>query len=206
MASPQLEDGYLKIANELVEAFAKTKFSPRESQVIWALIRKTYGWNKKAEWISLNQFSDLTGLDRGNISKTLKSLKERDIVIKRRHRGATVYQLQKDYIWWKPSKYSRFVGFDNSKGICRNRQIRWCRFRQKGSVGFDKHKIHRKTYKNKEHTKEEFSFGGNNQVVDVDNLQAIGKYVLEAIENARNNSKADIGQPGGDPGQSQKAS
>ena len=44
---PQLENGFLKLANELVEAICKTHLSPNESQVLWFIIRMTYGYNKK---------------------------------------------------------------------------------------------------------------------------------------------------------------
>ena len=49
MASPQIEDGYTKIANELLEAISKVNLSSYEFRVIMAIIRKTYGFNKKSD-------------------------------------------------------------------------------------------------------------------------------------------------------------
>ena len=47
MANPQLEDGYTKIANEILEALAGINLSPYEGRALFFLIRKTYGWKKK---------------------------------------------------------------------------------------------------------------------------------------------------------------
>ena len=44
MASPQREDGHLDLANDIVEKLAKTQLSGYESRILWALLRKTWGW------------------------------------------------------------------------------------------------------------------------------------------------------------------
>ena len=62
MASPQLEDGYTQISNELLEALCWMNLSPYEWRVLLWILRKTYGWKKKTDWISLSQFSKETGL------------------------------------------------------------------------------------------------------------------------------------------------
>jgi len=80
--NPQIEDGYVKIADELAEAFARYRISGEEWQVLWAILRKTYGWNKKEDWISLSQFQELTGIKRPNIIRALKKLIQKNIVIK----------------------------------------------------------------------------------------------------------------------------
>ncbi|HID99981.1 MAG TPA: replication protein, partial [Thiotrichaceae bacterium] len=82
MASPQLENGYVRIANELVEALARTHLSSHESQILWALWRKTYGWHKKSDRISLAQFATATGLRKDVCSRTLTRLIERKIIDK----------------------------------------------------------------------------------------------------------------------------
>ncbi len=105
MASPQKENGYTPIASELVEALAKTNLSAYESRVLWALLRKTYGWHKKADRISRSQFASLTGLDGRNISRTLSKLVSRNIVTRRtRALQVVVYSIQKDYTLWKDDR------------------------------------------------------------------------------------------------------
>jgi len=82
MANPQLEDGYTKIANELLEALSRSNLSPYESRVLWFVIRQTYGWKKKTDLISLSQIVKGTGIEKGNTSRALKSLILRQIVVR----------------------------------------------------------------------------------------------------------------------------
>ena len=98
MANPQLEDGFTMVANEIIEALARINLCAYESRVLWFIIRKTYGWHKKIDWIALSQIVDSTGILKPNVSRTLKSLKARNIIIrdKNRHVG-----LQKDYEKWR---------------------------------------------------------------------------------------------------------
>lgn len=97
MASPQKENGYVAIANEIVDALSKTQLSGYESRLIWAVWRKTYAWHKKDDWISLSQFGELTGLRESHICRTLKRLVRRDILTK----NGNKYSFQKDYQKWQ---------------------------------------------------------------------------------------------------------
>lgn len=99
MASPQKENGYIPIANELAEAFAKIHLNGREWQVIWVIIRKTYGWGKKKAQISLSEISKLTGINRKNVWKTISSLIKKNIIKKVKSIPA-IYSLQKNYEKW----------------------------------------------------------------------------------------------------------
>ena len=54
MANPQTENGHIKIANEIIEAITRTNLSAHESRVLWYIIRKTYGFNKKMDWMALS--------------------------------------------------------------------------------------------------------------------------------------------------------
>jgi phage replication O-like protein O len=102
MASPQLENGFTSIAHEIMEALAKINLSPYESRALWFLLRKTYGWKKKSDWISGSQFSaGLGGLDRSNIWRALKTLKSKNIiVVSSDYRDVPIYSFQKDYSKW----------------------------------------------------------------------------------------------------------
>ena len=82
MANPQREDGHVDIANELVEALAKTYLSSYESQVLWAIFRKTYGWQKKEDWITNSQLAGATNIKECHVSRTLKKLIKRKMVVK----------------------------------------------------------------------------------------------------------------------------
>ena len=60
MANPQREDGHIDIANEIAEKLARTQLSGTEHKIIWAIWRKTWGWHKKEDRISLSQLVKMT--------------------------------------------------------------------------------------------------------------------------------------------------
>lgn len=97
MADVQLENGYLKIANDLAEAFSRLQLSGHEWRVLWAIIRRTYGWNKKEDWISGSQIAQDTGLNRVKVCDALKKLTARKIIVHEDRRTA----IQKDYDLWQ---------------------------------------------------------------------------------------------------------
>lgn len=102
MASPQLENGYTQIANELYDAILQWRFSSYEFRVLIFIIRKTYGWGKKTDWISLSQFVSATNIKRTHICRTLNLLNKQNIITKRGNRNKPLYGINKDYDLWIP--------------------------------------------------------------------------------------------------------
>lgn len=82
MASPQWENGYTKIANEILERLVNTPLLGAEFQVLLFIIRKTYGYNKKQDRISFTQFEKATGISRQTINKTIKNLVAKGMIVK----------------------------------------------------------------------------------------------------------------------------
>lgn len=101
MANPQRENGHIDIANEIAEQLTKINLRPYEWRTLWAVFRKTYGWHKKEDDISLTQFQKLTGLERRHQRKALKTLTEKNIIIRRKDGYIVTYGFQKDYTQWK---------------------------------------------------------------------------------------------------------
>lgn len=107
MADPQLENGYTRIANELIEALAKAMPGFTEGQIIWALIRKLYGWHKKEDTISIGQLQELTGKSRRGIIYALQNLEaKRMIRVTRNSTYINSIALNKNYDQWLPNKQS----------------------------------------------------------------------------------------------------
>jgi len=97
MASPQKENGFTPIANELLDALARTRIPGEARQLLDVIIRQTYGWQRKTAQISYTWFADLTGVRRGHIHRALKSLIAHRIVIQ----NEDGYCVQKNYELWK---------------------------------------------------------------------------------------------------------
>lgn len=95
--NPQREDGHVDIANEIVEALSRTNLSPYESRFLWCLFRKTYGWQKKADWIAVSQIVAMTGMHKAHISRAKRKLIERRIVTQEGNRIA----FNKFYSQWR---------------------------------------------------------------------------------------------------------
>ena len=76
----QIPENSTPIINEIIEKLACVKMSNYEFNIIFAIIRKTYGWDKKEETIKTKQLADVTGIHKQHISRTLKRLVQRKIV------------------------------------------------------------------------------------------------------------------------------
>lgn len=58
----ELDDGYTRTANALLEAVMLSGLTQHQLLIVMAVWRKTYGYNKKMDWIGNEQFSELTGM------------------------------------------------------------------------------------------------------------------------------------------------
>jgi len=72
MANPQKENGYTAIANEIMDALIKIRVPGEAMQILLVILRKTYGWNKRQDAISLSQFFKDTGMKKPSIIRLSK--------------------------------------------------------------------------------------------------------------------------------------
>ena len=79
--NPQIEDGYTPIANEILEALAKTKTTNYQMRVLVFLLRKTYGFRKRDDWISCSQIVAGTGINKAHVSRAKKELLQRKMIV-----------------------------------------------------------------------------------------------------------------------------
>ena len=75
-----IEDGFTRIANELLEAVMLAGLTQHQLLVFMAVMRKTYGFNKKVDWISNEQLSQLTGMLPHKCSAAKSALVKRNIL------------------------------------------------------------------------------------------------------------------------------
>jgi len=80
---PQVEDGFTRIANELYDAIGAAKLTLAQQSVVHAIIRKTYGYNKKEDDISASQIGDWCGMARTHVTNTLNELAKMNVITKR---------------------------------------------------------------------------------------------------------------------------
>ena len=97
MANPQVENGHIAIATELIEALAGIRISGVEWQCLLVIIRKTYGWKKKMDWIALSQFQEMTGVSKPHTIRALGNLIDKNIVAKKGNGVGVSYGIIKNY-------------------------------------------------------------------------------------------------------------
>ena len=103
MASPQKENGYTSIANELLEQLCRRRFSASQLKILLLVIRFTYGFNRKTAALSNTFISAGTGMHEITVSKEVGTLL-RDNVLKLyknpSFHSSRVIGINKDYDGW----------------------------------------------------------------------------------------------------------
>lgn len=76
-----LDDGYTRIANELLEAVMAADLTARQLKVVLAVIRKTYGFGKKFDRITNTQIAMMTGIHHTHVCKAKNEMIAMNIII-----------------------------------------------------------------------------------------------------------------------------
>lgn len=100
MTSPQLENGFLRLANEIVDALAAYRIPGEQMQCLLFILRKTYGFGKKEDAISYSQFCDATGLKKPSVCRALNNLFKKKIINKKVNGNIATYSFNKTYSQW----------------------------------------------------------------------------------------------------------
>jgi len=103
VASPQVEDGYTRIANELLEAIYSTRFNGTQFKILLCIIRYTYGFKRKSHNLSISFISKATGVSKRYISAELSRLIDNKVIaVLQEHTDTTsrVLALNKNYKQW----------------------------------------------------------------------------------------------------------
>jgi hypothetical protein len=104
MASPQKENGYTAINHESMEHLLLLRFgSEIPLQICLFILRKTWGYGKKNDIISLTQFQKATGASRPTVVYWLKLLVKHLLLVKGIQPTKLGYswQFNKDWEQWK---------------------------------------------------------------------------------------------------------
>lgn len=80
-----LDDGYTRIANELLEAVMAADLTARQLKVVLAVIRKTYGFGKKFDRITNTQIAMMTGIHHTHVCKAKNEMIAMSIIVTNGH-------------------------------------------------------------------------------------------------------------------------
>ena len=113
MASPQLEDGYIRIANELYQAIYKANLSGSEFRVLLFIVRQTYGFNKTERRLAISYIANGAEIPEKTVRRCINSLIEKNIIVaKSEHQNeAKILRINKRYNQWRLPKneYSKMT-------------------------------------------------------------------------------------------------
>lgn len=75
------KDSYTQIPNDLLEAVISYKyFTNLQRRIVLYVIRKTLGWNKKSDAVSIRKMAEFIGTDRSNVSKAVSDLAKSNVL------------------------------------------------------------------------------------------------------------------------------
>jgi phage replication O-like protein O len=78
---PQLENGYTKIADAILENMSKAKLNGTQFRILLIVWRSTYGWGKKSFALSESYLSEATGIHKQQIKRELKAMIDLGVLI-----------------------------------------------------------------------------------------------------------------------------
>ena len=76
------DDGYTRIANDLLDDILKAGLSQTQLLVVLAIVRKTYGYNKKSDRISDSQIAEAINVHRTHVCNAKNELLARNILFR----------------------------------------------------------------------------------------------------------------------------
>ncbi|GEM_PF-4350761 len=99
-----MTDPFTKVPNWLIDGLCRANLSAYESRLAWFVVRKTFGWGKKEDWISSWNFARGVSLHRQCVAKARNRLVKRGIIVTQRgdKRRVTV-RFQTDITKWQLS-------------------------------------------------------------------------------------------------------
>jgi phage replication O-like protein O len=100
MTNPQLEDGFTRISNEIMEALPMTRISGQELGFLLIILRRTYGWRRKEAVISLTEFAKAGCCDSCRAAKVLNALEGYKMINRVKSLSGNTYSFNKHYCQW----------------------------------------------------------------------------------------------------------
>lgn len=107
MASPQVENGHTRIANELLEALCRFRCSGAQKDIIFGVIRATYGFHKKSRAIGSAYLAKLTGRHPKKVASDVAELIRREVLSETQpysFNKCRTLSLNKNYDEWVSTK------------------------------------------------------------------------------------------------------
>ncbi|WP_081092434.1 replication protein [Peribacillus simplex] len=101
MANPQTENGYTRIANELLEQIMKLSLNGTQFRIVLAVWRYTYGFRRTAHTMPLSYIASKIEASKGQVQNALDQLiKKKIIEVVEDSKGGRKLSVNKNYDEW----------------------------------------------------------------------------------------------------------
>lgn len=103
MANPQLEDGFTRIANELLEVTYRYKFNASQLAIIMCVWRFTFGFQRKRHTIAVSFISEATGIHKKQVQREINTLFSNNVLLIEKeatNKTAREIKINKNYMEW----------------------------------------------------------------------------------------------------------
>ena len=108
---------HTQFSNDAIDQIMR-EVSPNAWKIITVAIRKTYGWHKQSDVISLSQFQELTGIgSRSTVVKAIREVVENGILLKREKGDSFEYELNRDYVVQKSNQSNNCTNTSPENGL-----------------------------------------------------------------------------------------
>lgn len=107
MASPQTENGFTRVANEILEQVTQYKFNGTQYKLIMVVWRFTYGFSRQQHEFSNSFFAEATGANLKTIKKELGRLIEELVITEvapATFKSGRILAFNKNYETWKTER------------------------------------------------------------------------------------------------------
>lgn len=122
MANVQVEKGHLKIADGLVEQFAKNSFSSYQLRILLAIMNLTYRVGKTKAAMSLYDLQVLTGIKKYRVEQSFCGLVNSNVIFLQETTGGRfVVGLVKDFDQWNVANLTTHLT-DTVPQMCRQEE------------------------------------------------------------------------------------
>lgn len=118
MASPQTQNGYIRIANELWDAVIMRDFSKRQFELLWFIWRLSYGCQHKTAYVPMMKSFELCGIQATKIKDELIYLEKCRVLFWDRENS--IFEINKDHSQWFINPVKKFDEVEFSKLIFEN--------------------------------------------------------------------------------------
>lgn len=107
MASPQKENGFTSIANEILDNMSRQPLNGTQFRILMIIFRFTYGFNRKEHQLSESFISKATSIHKKQIQREINELIDYKIVVvtnEASFRSPRSLMFNKDYDSWEVTK------------------------------------------------------------------------------------------------------